>query len=154
MVIGVTAADYQDPFGPPEVWLPVTSAPNANWLTRDNPALWGVGLLKPGVTAEQAQRDLSAIAGALAPSSRPPTPAWVRPCMPLRDFLVGKVRPTLLILLGFVALVLLIACANIANLQLARATVAAAGALAPRRARRAAAGGWCASSSPRAWCSR
>ena len=122
VVIGVTAADYTDPFGPPEVWLPVTSAPNANWLTRDNPSLWAVGLLKPGVTRAQAQADLSAIARALA-AEFPATNAGVgASVIPLREFLVGNTRPTLLILLGFVALILLIACANIANLQLARST--------------------------------
>jgi putative ABC transport system permease protein len=122
VVIGVTAADYTDPFGPMEVWLPVTSAPNANWLTRDNPNLWAVGLLKPGVTRAQAHADLSAIAKALA-AEFPATNAGVgASVIPLREFLVGDARPTLLILLGFVALILLIACANIANLQLARST--------------------------------
>ena len=122
VVIGVTAADYADPFGPEEVWLPVTSAPNTNWFTRDNPAFWGVGLLKPGVTAGQANGDLSAVARALA-TEFPATNAGVgASVIPLRDFLVGATRPTLLILLGFVALILLIACANIANLQLARST--------------------------------
>jgi putative ABC transport system permease protein len=121
VVIGVTAADYTDPFAP-EVWLPVTSAPNANWLTRDNPALWGVGLLRPGVTRVQAHADLSAIARAIA-AEFPATNAGVgASVIPLREFLVGNTRPTLLILLGFVALILLIACANIANLQLARST--------------------------------
>jgi predicted permease len=122
VVIGVTAPDYQDPFGPPEVWLPVTSAPNANWLTRDNPSLWAVGLLKSGVTWEQARRDLSSIAGQLA-REFPATNAGVDAAVvPLQEFRVGHVRPALLIVLGFVALVLLIACANIANLQLARST--------------------------------
>jgi putative ABC transport system permease protein len=99
---------------------PITSAPNANWLTRDNPSLWGVGLVKPGVTWEQAGRDLSSIAGQLArdfPASNAGVGASI---VPLQDFVVGQVRPALLIVLGFVALVLLIACANIANLQLAR----------------------------------
>src|SRR4029077_2607537 len=106
----------------PEVWLPVTSAPNANWLTRDNPSLWAVGLAKPGVTWEQAQHDLSTIAGQLArefPASNAGVDAAV---VPLNDYVVGLVRPALLIVLGFVAVVLLIACANIANLQLARST--------------------------------
>jgi putative ABC transport system permease protein len=122
VVIGVTAAGFTDPFGGTEVWLPVTSAPNANWLTRDNAAFWAVGLLKPGVTPGQAHADLSAIATALA-AEFPTTNAGVGvSVIPLREFLVGNVRPTLLILLGFVALILLIACANIANLQLARST--------------------------------
>jgi predicted permease len=122
VVIGVTAADYADPFGPPEVWLPVTSAPNPNWLTRNNPAFWAVGLLKPGATRAEALADLSAITLALA-AEFPVTNAGVgASVMSLRDFRVGRTRPTLLILLGFVALILLIACANIANLQLARAT--------------------------------
>ncbi|HET9040589.1 MAG TPA: ABC transporter permease, partial [Gemmatimonadales bacterium] len=122
VVIGVTAADYADPFGPPEVWLPLTSAPNDTWLTRANPAFWAVGRLKRGVTPEQANADLSAIAKALA-AEFPATNAGVGALViPFREYLTGDVRPRLLILLGFVALILLIACANIANLQLARST--------------------------------
>jgi putative ABC transport system permease protein len=122
VVIGVTAANYADPFGPPEVWIPVTSAPNVDWLTRDNPAFWAVGLLRPGVTSAQANADLSAIAKALA-AEFPATNAGVdASVVPLRQFLVGNTRPALLMLLGFVVLILLIACANIANLQLARST--------------------------------
>nr|MBA3497402.1 ABC transporter permease [Gemmatimonadales bacterium] len=122
VVIGVSGVGFQGPFGPTEVWLPVTSPPNTNWFERDNPTWWGVGRLKPGVTHAQASADLSAIAGALA-ARFPETNAGVDALViPLHDFLVGDVRPALLILLGFVALILLIACANIANLQLARAT--------------------------------
>jgi putative ABC transport system permease protein len=122
VVIGVTAASYADPFGPPEVWIRVTSAPNVDWLTRDNPAFWAVGLLRPGVTSAQANTDLSAIAKALA-AEFPATNAGVdASVIPLREFLVGNTRPALLMLLGFVVLILLIACANIANLQLARST--------------------------------
>ena len=121
-VIGVISADYQDPFGPPEVWIPVTSAANANWLTRDNPAFWAIGLLRPGVTHDEAQRDLSSVAAQLAreyPASNAGVDAAV---LTMQDYLVGQARPTLLIVLGFVGLVLFIACANIANLQLARST--------------------------------
>ena len=86
-MIGVTAADYQDPFGPPEVWLPVTSPPNANWLTRDNPSFWAVGLLKPGVSRAQGAADLSAIAGRSPSSFRPPTPVWMQTSLQtLRDY--------------------------------------------------------------------
>ncbi len=122
VIVGVTAADYQDPFGPPEVWLPVTSPPNQSWLTRQNPSFWAIGLLKPGVTPAQASADLAGIAKALA-AEYPASNAGVDASLVmLRDYLVGDVRAGLLILLGFVALILLIACANIANLQLARAT--------------------------------
>ena len=51
-VIGVTGAEYQDPFGPTEVWLPATSGPNPAWLTREGPAFWAVGRMRPGVTAD------------------------------------------------------------------------------------------------------
>jgi len=121
-VIGVLGAEYQDPFGPTEVWLPLTSAPNPAWLTREGPAFWAVGRMRLGVTAEEASADLSRIAAELA-AEFPATNAGLGVGLqPLRDSLVGEIRPALLILLGFVALILCIACANIANLQLARAT--------------------------------
>jgi len=121
VVIGVTTPDFKDPFGQQDVWLPITSAPNANWFTRDNPSVWAVGRLKPGVTLDQARRDLSVITRRLAqeyPATNAGSDAAV---FSMRDNVVGQVRPGLLIVLGFVGVVLLIACANVANLQLARA---------------------------------
>jgi len=121
-VIGVIDADFHDPFGATEVWLPVTSGPNPNWTTRENPAFGGVGRIRVGVSEADASADLARIARELA-AEYPETDAGVGiRQQTLRDFLVGEIRPALLILLGFVALILCIACANIANLQLARAT--------------------------------
>ena len=121
-VIGVVGDEYQDPFGPIDVWLPATSGPNPAWLTREGPAFWAVGRMRPGVTAEQASADLSRIAADLAAQFPATNLGMGVTLQPLRDSLVGEIRPALLILLGFVALILCIACANIANLQLARAT--------------------------------
>jgi len=121
VVIGVTAAEFRDAFGPTEVWLPITSAPNPAWFTRGQTNVWAIGRLKPGVSFEQAQRDLSGVAAQLAaeyPDADGGAGAYV---VSLRDNLVGNVRPMLVIVLAFVGVVLLIACANVANLQLARA---------------------------------
>ncbi len=114
-VIGVLGAEYQDPFGPTEVWLPMTSAPNPAWLTREGAAFWAVGRMRPGLTAAEASADLSRIAAKLAAEFPESNAGMGIALQPLRDSLVGEIRPALLILLGFVALILLIACANIAN---------------------------------------
>lgn len=120
-VIGVTAADFQDPYGTPDVWLPITSAPNPAWFNRGMANVWAVGRLKPGVTPLQAQQDLDAIAKQLAAEYPASNATLGVSVVGLQDYLVGPTRPTLLIILGAVAVVLLIACANVANLQLARA---------------------------------
>ncbi|PYO45943.1 MAG: hypothetical protein DMD84_27465, partial [Candidatus Rokuibacteriota bacterium] len=120
-VIGVLSDAFRDPFSPVEVFLPIASAPSQSWFTRGSPSFWAFGRLKTGVTLEQAQGDLSRVAHELAqeyPSPNANTGASVRR---LRDSIVGPVRDTLLIVLAFVAVVLLIACANVANVQLARA---------------------------------
>jgi putative ABC transport system permease protein len=121
VVIGVTAQTFRDPFAPVDVWLPITSAPNPTWFTRENPNVWAIARLKPGVPLPQAERDLAAISADLAarfPVTNAGTGASV---VSLRDSVVGRVEPILLILVAFVGAVLLIACANVANLQLARA---------------------------------
>jgi putative ABC transport system permease protein len=79
-----------------------------------------IGRLKPGVTEQQAQADLSAIA-AQVQRQFPDSPFNAMSTIPLMNSVVGEVRRALLVILGAVAFVLLIAAANVANLQLARA---------------------------------
>ena len=131
-VIGVMAPHFQYP-DEAEVWvlsrLEVPEAPggasaNANLLTnRTLHYLMVVARLKPGVTSQQAQADLKNIASNLQ-SQYPDTNASAGVTVEtMQEDIVGDIRPTLRILLGVVVFVLLIACVNIANLLLARATL-------------------------------
>jgi putative ABC transport system permease protein len=77
--------------------------------------------LKPGVTVEQAQADISVIAATILEKDKRDRTFTIS-VVPLLDQVVGDVRRAVLVLLGSVALVLLIACANVANLLLTRAS--------------------------------
>jgi putative ABC transport system permease protein len=89
---------------------------------RTNNYLRVIARLKPGVTLPQAQADLDTITAQLQ-KQYPQTNAFRKvQIVPLLDRVVGDLRPTLLILFGAVCLVLLVACANVANLMLVRAT--------------------------------
>lgn len=118
-VIGIMPPDFQF-YRPTEVWSPLAFSPEeSNRRTAGN--LVVLGRLKPGVTMAQAQENMTVIARQLE-QQYPATNAGtsVR-LVTLHENLVGPVWLALLILLGAVVFVLLIACANIANLLLARA---------------------------------
>src|SRR5215216_3340788 len=104
-----------------ELWTPISFAKNDNLATRNNHFINLVGRLKPGVTVAQAQSDVSAIANAIAEIA-PENKGVGALIVPLQEQLAGDSRMALLVLLGAVGFVLLVACVNVANLLLARAS--------------------------------
>jgi putative ABC transport system permease protein len=129
-IIGVTTPDFRHPSltleTEAEVWAPT------GWIAspfdeprhsrRFLPA--AIGRLKPGITIEGAQAQLDAFAAGLRrsyPDDYPERVGWAPRVLPLKQDLIAAARPSLLIVMAAVLLVLVIGCANIANLQLARA---------------------------------
>jgi putative ABC transport system permease protein len=128
-VVGVMPAGFEFPIqaDPIEVWATIASDAQrtgngpANTEQRGNDYLNVIARLKPNTPIEQAQAEMATIASGIE-SEHPQedTGAGVRLVSEHED-MVGEVRPVLLVLLGAVAAVLLVACANITSLQLARA---------------------------------
>ena len=124
-VIGVLPASFQFVNAPrePDVWLPLGLDPfRDRAYARGANALGVVARIRPGVSAEAAQHELTAIAADLAREQPRFNRDWTLRLIALREQAVGGVRDGLFVLLGAVALVLLIGCANVANLLLARAS--------------------------------
>ena len=124
-VVGVLPAGFRFVNAPrdPDVWLPLGLDPFRDRIyARGANALGVIGRLKPGVTADAAQRELTAIADQLETEQPGFNRGVTLELVSLRDQATGGVRDGLLILLGAVTLLLLIGCANVANLLLARAT--------------------------------
>jgi len=121
-VIGVLPAEFRFPDNA-EVWLAAdTEGEN---ISRTSHNYSAVGRLKDGVSVEQARQDISAIARRIYQSSNEKTDYLLRDgsVVPLQESITGSVRSPLLILLGTVGFLLLVACANVANLLLAQASV-------------------------------
>ncbi len=120
VVVGVLADFSFRDFGPqPDVWMPFQIDPNS---TDQGHYFQTAGRLKPGVTLQQARAKLATSAtffGQRFPNTLEPNQSFS--ASPIRDVLVQNVRSSLLVLTGAVTFVLLIACANVANLLLARA---------------------------------
>ena len=119
VVVGVMPPWFEFPTREADLWLPLRVAPGDR-EDRANVYLQAIGRLKPGVTIAQARADLNAVAAGLArafPEANDKTSATV---IGLRDEVTRQSRTMLLALVGASAAVLLIACANLASLLLAR----------------------------------
>jgi putative ABC transport system permease protein len=118
-VIGVMPASFDKPASV-SLWVPLVWTAQEK-AVRGEHSMAAVARLKPGVTVQQAQAQLDAIARRIAEQYPADAAGWGAAVVPLREETVGDIRKPLLLLFGAVGFVLLIACANVANLMLARA---------------------------------
>ena len=125
-VIGVMPPGFRFPLetlNPMQYWMPMDQAGMARWATQRGAVfLTAVARVKPGVTVGQANAEMASLAASLEAAYPETNTNRTARIVSLHADLVRTVRPALLMLLGAVAFVLLIACANVANLLLSRAS--------------------------------
>jgi putative ABC transport system permease protein len=117
-IIGVAQPNLHFPAWSPaaaDIWMPLAWKSDLR-AERKNHNFLVVARLKPGIATSQAQAEMNTISSQLARQYPDADRDWGATVIPLREQLTGSIRPVLLMLLGAVAFVLLIACANVANL--------------------------------------
>ena len=126
-VIGILPPSFRFPYDEIDVWLPHHTWPvyrreaaEGGLTDRKNGMVAGIGRMKPGVTVKQAETEFKGIMARLS-KQYPEGGERSAAMTPMKGDVIGGVKQPLLVLLGAVAFVLLIACANVANLMLARA---------------------------------
>jgi putative ABC transport system permease protein len=119
-VVGIAPAGVEIPGGVEELWVPLSIGPDDLAATGSH-TLSVVARLKPGVELEQARSDMKSIARRLEAVRPHSNQGWSVDVSPLHERVVAGARTGLVLLLAAVAFVVLIACANVANLLLARA---------------------------------
>ncbi len=119
VIAGVMPPQFQYPAPTTEIWIPKQAQP-ALMQIREARFYQVIGRLKPGVTLEQAQADLAAVQQKLGVQYPKTDSGWTVAMEPLKERIVGKIRLVLWLLFGSVTLLLLITCANVACLLLAR----------------------------------
>ena len=123
-IVGIMPQEFTYPEQGTDLWRS-SRLDRANLQNRGAHNYRGIARLAPGVSIEQAQADMTAIAARLQesyPENYPEGSGWGVILVPLFEHTVGAARPALIVLLGAVGFVLLLACANVANLTLVRAT--------------------------------
>jgi putative ABC transport system permease protein len=118
-VVGITPADFEFGSGA-DLFVPIGQFYSKDTERDNHPGIYVIGRLKSGITIEQAKAQLNIIAKALEKQYPDTNNGRGVVVTTLRDNTVADIRPALLILMAAVALVLLIACANVANMMLAR----------------------------------
>jgi putative ABC transport system permease protein len=121
-IIGVTPPGFHFPDPDDQLWVPLALTSD-ELISRGSHYLEVFARLKPGVTLAQAQTEMNLIARRLTQLYPQSNTGQTVDIVPLQEDIAGPVRPALLVLVGAVTLVLLIVCANVANLLLARASV-------------------------------